>query len=166
MLESMNYKSLQITFQEVPDEISLCFLITGCPLRCRGCHSSDAWASDGGRVLTRDHFEELLEKYGDAITCVCFLGGEWEEENLRQLCRTAQRRNFKTCLYTGLEDVGEGVKEFLDFLKVGPYVPELGGLASRGTNQKFIDLKTMKILNHRFAQGGQHDQTRRDSAAE
>lgn len=40
---NLNYTTEQITFQEVPNEISLSFLISGCPLRCKGCHSADSW---------------------------------------------------------------------------------------------------------------------------
>ena len=40
---TLHYTTEQITFQEVPNEISLSFLIAGCPLRCKGCHSADSW---------------------------------------------------------------------------------------------------------------------------
>ena len=40
---TLHYTTEQITFQEVPNEISLSFLIAGCPLRCKGCHSAYSW---------------------------------------------------------------------------------------------------------------------------
>jgi anaerobic ribonucleoside-triphosphate reductase activating protein len=156
----MKYSSVQLTFQEVPEEISLCFLITGCQLKCPGCHSADAWDARQGVELSASHFLELLDKYQSAITCVCFLGGEWQEEELKILCRTAQERGLLTCLYTGLDDVSESLKSVLDFLKTGRFIMEKGGLSSSTTNQKFIDLRTNQCLNHYFtAQGGLYGQT-------
>ena len=35
----IKYKETQVTFSEVPDEISLCINISNCPHRCKGCHS-------------------------------------------------------------------------------------------------------------------------------
>ena len=56
---NLNYTTEQITFQEVPNEISLSFLITGCPLKCKGCHSADSWrvtskASEAKTVIKED----------------------------------------------------------------------------------------------------------------
>lgn len=158
----MKYSSLQITFQEVPDEISLCFLVTGCPLRCPGCHSADSWNASLGTELTIPHLKDLLDQCRATITCVCFLGGEWHGPKLIELCRWSQTRGLKTCLYTGLEDVGSELKAVLDFLKVGPYLKDRGGLSSSTTNQRFINVKTNEVLNHRFikAQGGRNDSTK------
>jgi anaerobic ribonucleoside-triphosphate reductase activating protein len=160
-LEFMKYSSVQITFQEVPNEISLCFLVTGCPLRCPGCHSADSWNASIGTDLTIPHLENLLDQCRSTITCVCFLGGEWQEKRFLELCRWSQGQGLKTCLYTGLEDVNAELKSVLDFLKVGPYLKDKGGLSSQTTNQRFINVKTNEILNHHFidAQGGLHDST-------
>ena len=45
---------------------------------------------------------------------------------------------YKTCLYTGSGDFSRFEVLDLDFLKLGPYVEELGGLASKKTNQIFL----------------------------
>ena len=45
----------QIVWQEVPGEVSLAFLFSGCPLRCKGCHSADAWKEGVGTELTEDY---------------------------------------------------------------------------------------------------------------
>ncbi|MGZ5279854.1 MAG: 4Fe-4S cluster-binding domain-containing protein, partial [Pseudobdellovibrionaceae bacterium] len=126
----MRYTSVQITFQEIPDEISLSLLISGCPLRCPGCHSADSWQGTKGEVLDIESLNRLLEKDREYITCICFLGGEWEKENLIHLLQWSRRQGFKTALYTGLEDVDQDLKRELDYLKVGPYMARLGGLGS------------------------------------
>ena len=153
----MRYLSHQITFQEIPDEISLSFLITGCPLKCKGCHSTDSWNPAAGQLLTVEVLAEFILKYRHAITCVLFLGGEWESENLIALLKLCKAQNLKTALYTGLESVNSAISDELTFLKTGSWIKKLGGLASRQTNQKLVNLKTGKILNSYFtAQGGQH----------
>jgi anaerobic ribonucleoside-triphosphate reductase activating protein len=154
----MRYQSFQLTFQEVPTEISLCFLISGCPMRCKGCHSVDAWKQDQGHKLTPSVFENLIQKYIGVATCVCFLGGEWHESKLIEFFTIAKKYGFKTCLYTGLDDVTSNIKAVLDYIKTGHFVAELGGLNSPTTNQKFIHLETGKILNSLFIkEGAQHD---------
>lgn len=158
----MRYTSAQITFQEVPDEITLSFLVNGCPLRCSGCHSADAWNSKNGQILDLNVLESYLEKYKGFITCVCFLGGEWHPKVLIELCTYCQSRGLKTCLYTGYDDVDQALKDKLTFLKVGRYIASLGGLSSATTNQKFIHLPTYEIWNHKFiTQGGLNDTTER-----
>lgn len=161
-LVCMKYLSSQITFQEVPDEISLSFLITGCSLRCPGCHSSDSWNSQRGQELTEEKLVQLIEKYRRGLTCILFMGGEWYQRELISLLKVAQRFGLKTCLYTGLDQVSEDLKQELTFLKTGSYRKELGGLASLITNQKLIEVETGKVLNFHFtAQGGHHGETHR-----
>lgn len=146
----MNYYSAQIVFQEVPNEISLAFSITGCPLQCSGCHSSFAWRKNLGSPLTLKKYQSLVDQYQNLISCVCFLGGEWHEKQLLIYLKYAKSLGLKTCLYTGLEDVSISLKKELDFLKVGVWNKELGGLDSPNTNQKFINLKSGTIENHYF----------------
>lgn len=119
---NMNYTTEQITFQEVPNEISLSFLIAGCPLKCKGCHSADSWraTSEASETikskihpinnnvqnqLTTEYLENRIKQYQNMISCVLFLGGEWKIKQLIELLQTVKNTNpsLKTCLYTGLE---------------------------------------------------------------
>lgn len=95
-------------------------------------------------------FDSLLKRYSQKITCVLFLGGEWEEDNLVKFLVHAHQAGLKTALYTGLEDVSDHLKRHLDYIKIGPWKYQLGGLSSPHTNQRFIDLTTNEILNHLF----------------
>lgn len=146
----MNYSSKQIVWQEVPGEVSLAYTISGCPLRCVGCHSADTWPLGAGYLLTLADFKAELEKYQGLMTCVLFLGGEWHEQMLLELLEIAQKQGLNTCLYTGYEDVSHELKARLTYLKTGPWVRELGGLDSANTNQRFIDLRTNECLNSLF----------------
>lgn len=86
------------------------------------------------------------------ITCVLFLGGEWQPHALLPLLILVRNAGLYRCLYTGLEHISPSLQEHLTYLKTGPWRPELGGLASPKTNQRFIDLRTNEILNHKFTQ--------------
>lgn len=146
----MNYNSIDIVFSEVPHEISLAFTITGCSLKCKGCHSSYLWDKNNGTKLTIDNYKALLNKYNNYITCVLFMGGEWHHEEIIQFLNIAKQYHLKTCLYTGEENISKEIYENLTFIKTGKYFSEFGGLDKIGTNQKFIDVETGELLNYLF----------------
>lgn len=158
----LNYLSTTISVQEVPGEISMIFEISGCPHRCEGCHSMELW-SNSGRVLNLESLSYEIEKYKKFITCVCFFGGEWSEAILASLLKECRQRGYKTCLYTGAQDVSSKLKSNLDFSKTGRWEESLGGLNSLTTNQRFIHLGTGECLNFLFqnnTQGEGHVKTK------
>ncbi|PKP53837.1 MAG: anaerobic ribonucleoside-triphosphate reductase activating protein [Bacteroidetes bacterium HGW-Bacteroidetes-1] len=139
----MRFLSEQIVFQEIPKEISLAFEITNCPRRCKGCHTPEL-QQDIGRLLTQYRFDIVCEKYASAdgkflFSCVLFLGGEQHPEfiSFLKLCKTYR---LKTALYTGASEISVDVLNLLDYVKLGEYVHELGGLNSPTTNQLFLEL--------------------------
>ncbi|MDD4922340.1 MAG: anaerobic ribonucleoside-triphosphate reductase activating protein [Bacteroidales bacterium] len=146
----MHYYKKEIVLQEVPGEISLCYFICGCPLRCQGCHSAFTWSENTGHALDIKEYLNTLERYRGYISCVLFMGGEWHEEELTVLLQAARIRKLSTCLYTGLEDIPQALKNELTYLKTGPWISKLGGLDSTETNQKFIQLQTGDCLNDTF----------------
>lgn len=145
-----NFSAEQIVFQEVPGEVSLAFTITGCQLGCKGCHSVDSWPAHSGTELTESYLQQRLQQYKGLISCVLFLGGEWQPTKLISLLKLARQHQLHTCLYTGLDSISEPIKAELTYLKTGRWQPELGGLNSPTTNQRFIDLRNGTCLNHRF----------------
>ena len=146
----LRFTDEQIAFQEVPNEVSLAFTIAGCPLGCKGCHSSYSWNSAQGTCLSPDYLLHRLTSYHGLISCVLFLGGEWQPQALLPLLQLCNNRDLTTCLYTGLDDVDAVLKAELTYLKTGRWRAELGGLTSRHTNQRFYDLRTGQCLNHLF----------------
>ncbi|MFA9487647.1 MULTISPECIES: anaerobic ribonucleoside-triphosphate reductase activating protein [unclassified Mannheimia] len=154
-MENLRFSSEQIVWQEVPNETSLAFLITGCPLGCKGCHSVESWKASKGKELTIDYLAERLTRYQGLISCVLFMGGEWQVETLLSLLKLCRQQGLQTCLYTGLErhDVPPYLLAELTYLKTGRWIAERGGLNSLTTNQRFIDLRTNENLNHLFIKG-------------
>ena len=146
----MHCYKVQIVLQEVPGEISIAFFMSGCPIRCNGCHSSFLWKEALGERLTNNRFKAYLSQYKDLATCVLFMGGEWHEEALRKKLQLAKAYQYKTCLYSGNNDVSETLLNELDWVKTGPWVPALGGLDKENTNQIFMEVSSKEILNHLF----------------
>lgn len=148
----MRYHRCDIVFQEVPGEISLSLSISGCPIRCSGCHSPELWPARNGSPLGPTELTRLLDRYEGLVTNVLFLGGEWHRDLLISLLRQARARGLRTALYTGLheKEVNIDLKRHLTYLKSGPWVAARGGLADPGTNQIFRDLRTGAVLNHLF----------------
>jgi len=146
----MHYYQTDIVFQEVPGEISLCFFICGCTLRCPGCHSWHTWREEAGKPLTEALFLAQLDRYQGSLSSVLFMGGEWHESALCRYLDLAIERGLKTCLYTGRETVSDNLLRRLTYLKTGPWRQDLGGLDQPNTNQRFIEVTSGQCLNDHF----------------
>lgn len=136
----VKYTGHYITFQEVPNEVSLVLTISNCPYNCKGCHSP--WLrQDTGEILTSQVVFNLMAQYKDAITCVCFMGTGGSLSNLFELIRFVHLCGYKVCVYSGSKNIEAGhwadIDTYPDYYKVGPYDEELGGLDSPTTNQRF-----------------------------
>lgn len=131
----LKYAGHSVVFQEVPNEIALAFNITGCPHGCPGCHTPEL-REDIGRPLL-DDLDSLLKWYRHAITCVCFMGGDHCIDELKEALQIAKDAGKKTCLYSGSDTASEFAEliPLLDYLKVGHYDNQLGGLNNPNTNQ-------------------------------
>lgn len=140
----MKYAYPQIVLQEVPGEISLAISISGCPLRCSGCHSKETYDANFGNELTVEILDKLINRH---ISCVLFYGGEWEKEKLIEFLKYIQfEKGIKTCLYTGLNlcEVETEILDNLDYIKTGRYIKTLGGIGEKNTNQRFYILEKGK----------------------
>ena len=154
-MNKFRYSHEQVVWLEVPNEVSLAYQISGCPLRCKGCHSADTWKLGVGQELSSEYLDSRLKQYQGLITCVLFLGGEWQVDELIARLVQVKQGGLKTCLYTGFEqeELTEDIIPHLDYLKTGRWIAELGGLDSPTTNQRFIQLSTGADLTHLFRKG-------------
>lgn len=134
----MKYVNESIVFQEIPDEVTLAINISNCPCRCPGCHSKFLWG-DIGEELTHDKLDEMIIKYGDEITCISFMGGDANLQDLNDLARYMRNihPNLKVAWYSGKTIIASDIKKGLfDYIKVGPYIAHLGPLNKETTNQR------------------------------
>ena len=131
-----------VSFQEVPDEISLVLLISECRYKCKGCHSPELQVRNG-RELTYKYLEDLLSQYKDAVTCVCFMGEGADISYTAMLANHIRNEyHLKTALYTGSQDFfcPEIDRQF-DYIKLGQYIERLGGLDKETTNQRMYQMQ-------------------------
>ena len=131
----MKYLDYAITFSEFPDEIALCINISNCPFHCPGCHSPELW-EDRGKLLDEDNLSILIGK-NPGISCVGFMGGEPGAVN--DLAKFI-KDHWLLCVgwYTGYSKIPKDINiNNFDYIKIGPYIKELGGLDNPNTNQKF-----------------------------
>lgn len=140
----MKYLYYDVVFQEIPDELSIAFLITNCPRCCDGCHSPQL-QEDIGKRLDGEELKRIIELNmvddKPLFSCILFMGGEQYHDILLSHLIYCESLKIKTALYTGADDVDDEIKQHLNYLKVGAYKKELGGLESPTTNQKLIKLK-------------------------
>lgn len=146
----MNYYNCSIVLQEIPGEVTLAILITGCPNNCAGCHSEFAKDPNSGIKLTEEFLVSQIDKYSNLVTCILFEGGEWYPEEISVFLDIIQAKGVKTALYTGLDSIDDNIVLKLDYLKTGEYIEELGGLSSIRTNQKLVDLINNKDITYKF----------------
>lgn len=149
----MRYSSPQVVFTEVPSEITLALSISGCPLRCKGCHSKHTYNLKYGDELDQEELSRLILKHRH-ITCVLFYGGEWLTDELVSLLNFSKKLGVKTCLYTGhtLDQIDLRLLDRLDFIKTGAYDEKLGGIDKEGSNQKFFKIMSgvLEDVSHEF----------------
>ena len=135
----MRYSYPQIYLQEIPGEITLGISISGCPLHCKGCHSTETWPLDFGNEMDTTVLEQLFKKHKH-ISCFLIYDGLHDNNGFMELFNLAKAYNLKTALYTGLEmsDLSVELIAMCDYIKVGPYIAERGNLSEPSTNQKLF----------------------------
>lgn len=137
----LKYLNTQVTFAEVPDEITLCINITGCKNGCKNCHSSYL-AEDIGDELTFGEVRRLI-KHNSGISCIAFMGGDIEPERVNALASfVTNHYQLKVAWYSGRQELSKDIElSNFDYIKLGPYVEELGPLSSRTTNQRLYKVE-------------------------
>lgn len=143
----LKYVDTKVTFAEVPNEISLCINISNCPCNCKGCHSSYL-AEDIGNELNSNSIKELINNnYG--ITCICFMGGDSNPLEIDALAHFIKIYfHIKVAWYSGRQELSKEINlNNFNFIKLGPYIEELGPLNSKTTNQRFYRIKENKLVD-------------------
>ncbi len=155
----LKYTDYDIVFQEIPDEVTLAINISNCPNHCKGCHSPYLM-EDVGDPLTEESLSMLLQKYGKAITCVCFMGGDAYPEEVQHWAQFLHKQTIakvKVGWYSGKEKlpVGFSINDF-QYIKIGPYIEALGGLKSPLTNQRLYRISDGEMIDITYRFWKQH----------
>ena len=143
----LKYVETLVSFSEVPDEITLCLNISNCPCHCKNCHSSYL-AEDIGEGLTLDKIYKLIDN-NEGITCVCFMGGDSSPKEIDMFARCIKDLyDIKVAWYSGKQELSKDINlKWFDFIKLGPYIEELGPLNSKTTNQRFYKVSNNKLID-------------------
>ena len=149
MPKPLKYLGYAIVFQEVYNETTLAFSISGCPYHCNGCHSQYLWEYEGDNLI--ENIERVINKYNGYITCVCFMGGDQNMNELIEALKICKSRGLKTCVYSGSSDMlkFKDALTYLDWLKLGKYEERLKsinhiehGVKLATSNQHMYKIKT------------------------
>jgi anaerobic ribonucleoside-triphosphate reductase activating protein len=144
----LKYVDTKVVFQEIPDEITLAINISNCPCNCKNCHSSYL-ANDVGEPLTVIDISKLIKK-NRGISCICFMGGDSSHKTINSLAtwiRTSYP-NLKIAWYSGRTELSKYIRlQNFDYIKLGPYIEELGPLNSTSTNQRFYKVEDNKLVD-------------------
>ena len=143
----LKYLNTQVTFSEVPDEITLCINITGCKIGCKNCHSSYL-AEDIGEELNSHSLKNLINN-NKGITCICFMGGDSNPLEVDALAQWVKiNYPIKTAWYSGRQELSKEINlNNFNFIKLGPYIEDLGPLNSKTTNQRFYKIEEDKLVD-------------------
>ena len=143
----LKYLNTEVTFSEVPDEITLCINITGCKIGCKNCHSSYL-AENIGNELNSNSIKELINN-NKGITCICFMGGDSNPSEVDALAQFIKIYfPIKIAWYSGRQELSKDINlNNFDFIKLGPYIEELGPLNNKTTNQKFYKIEENKLID-------------------
>lgn len=125
-----------VVLEEIPDKVTLAVEITNCQGSCPGCHSPFL-RRDIGEELTEAALDRLIgDNFG--VNCLLFLGEGNDRDALLRLSAHVRQNwpDIELALYSGRETVEDELKEAFDYIKIGPYVEELGPLNENTTNQR------------------------------
>lgn len=134
----LKYHTIDTSCRVIPSEVSLIFNITGCTIKCPGCFERTLW-KDKGTPLTFNEVRAILNNYSCAVSCVCFMGGEHEPDEINTLARFVKHNypSLRTAWYSGLNKIPAEIEYCnFDYLKTGPYEASKGALGTPGTNQR------------------------------
>ena len=139
--------SFDIVFQEIPGEVTLALNLSNCPCHYPGCHSPHL-AEDIGEPLNEELMDGFIARYGSMITCVAFMGGDAEPEEVARWAEYVKGSRvtgygLRTAWYSGRtifprehRNPSTPSQSAFDYVKLGPYIEALGGLKSEQTNQR------------------------------
>lgn len=145
----LKYVNTDVVFQEIPNETTLAINISNCPCHCKGCHSSYL-AEDIGTELTAHSLLELLKK-NKGITCVAMMGGDSEPQEVEYFSELVRNiAGLRYAWYSGRQELPKNIDiSKFNYIKLGPYIEELGGLKSPTTNQRLYEVKMCKELDEK-----------------
>jgi anaerobic ribonucleoside-triphosphate reductase activating protein len=163
----MNYsKIIENDFCAAP-KVCVTLFVSGCALRCPGCHNAELWDEYAGQEFTDDTIQQIIKYIGaNGFTRdLCLMGGDpFYSGNPLWLCKLITKvkevyPRIKVYAWTGYtyEQLSESPRaewaallKSIDCLIDGPFILEQRDitLPMRGSrNQRILELKDGKIIS-------------------
>ncbi|MGI6719173.1 MAG: anaerobic ribonucleoside-triphosphate reductase activating protein [Bacteroidales bacterium] len=146
----LKYTNFDIVFSEIPEEVTLAINISNCPNRCKGCHSPYL-QEDIGFELTNKVLKDIVDKYKNSITCICFMGGDASPDEVCSsavLIKETYNNKIKTAWYSGKNKLeNDNYTKYFNYLKLGSYNEEKGPLNKPTTNQRLYKIVNNKMID-------------------
>ena len=102
-----------------------------------------------GNILNLQALTSLIDS-NNGITCVCIMGGDTNPSEVDDIAQDIKEYypKLKVAWYSGKQELSKDINlEFFDFIKLGPYIEELGPLNSKTTNQRFYKIENNKLID-------------------
>lgn len=128
----MNILGTQYTLATKSFEI----FVAGCSgnPRCTGCHNPEAWDFEQGELFDEFYFYNKVQhkiiEFDTLIDNIMIFGGEPLDQDLCRLyalLELLKGTGKKIWIFTryGLDNIPEHIKQMCDYIKCGPYIPDL-----------------------------------------
>ena len=154
----LTYVGFDLVFTELPDEITLAFMLSNCPNKCEGCHSPHL-RENSGQTLTTSVIDSTILTQENVLTAVCFMGGDNNPQLIDYFAEYVKKMyGLKVGWYSGKDEIPDSINlDNFDYIKIGSYNKDLGGLSSPTTNQKLFKVKNNKLINITKKLQSKHD---------
>jgi anaerobic ribonucleoside-triphosphate reductase activating protein len=107
-----------------------------------------------GKTLNKKTLSELLERYCETATCICFMGGDAKPDEVERLAEFLQKKTngkIKTGWYSGKDNLPQNCSlQNFNYIKLGAYKQHLGGLSVPTTNQRFYRIEHGNMLDQTY----------------
>lgn len=162
----MNYsKIIKNDFCAGP-KVCVSLFVSGCALRCPGCHNAELWDENAGQEFTNDTIEEIIQAIGanGFVRDLCLMGGDpFYSGHPLLLCKLIKKVKevYPQCkiyawtgytyetLFNSPRAEWAALLRSVDCLIDGPFILEQRDitLPMRGSrNQRILELKNGKII--------------------
>lgn len=158
----MNYSQIRHLDTTDGPGLRVALYLSGCTIRCKGCHNYEAWDFNSGEeldeILINEIIEEVKKPYCSGLS---LLGGEPFEKQrieetidlLRKVSEAAPDKDIWCWSGRLLEDIQADpdysrMLEYIDYLVDGPFIEEHRDLNLKymgSSNQRIHNLKEKKL---------------------
>ena len=148
----MNYADIKPNDINNGEGIRVSLWVTGCPIKCPGCHNKVVWDKDKGTEYTNETQNYIIDLLRDTDVSkdLSILGGEplavWNYEEVLNLCKTVKKLMPEKHIQIWTGYTYETIKnleifKYIDILVDGKYIESLKDESTwwRGSsNQRMI----------------------------